>query len=155
MNANLYTILSASIEFCHQFEKKYYTFLKQAGFKQRMRTSRMELAEILAVQIYFHFSGYSNLKTYYKYYGLKEIKSCIQLDKYSQFNQLSNETPFLLDLFLNHALITPLNITLSTLHVCHFAIKKGRILRKYFLRKEAQDTQLFMVCFLDSSSILS
>ena len=47
MNPHLYSILSASIEFCHKFEKDYYTFLKTAGFKQRNRKSRLELAEIL------------------------------------------------------------------------------------------------------------
>ncbi len=104
MNTHLYSILSASIEFCHEFEKKYYTFLKQTGFRQRIRTSRMELAEILTVQIYFHFSGYSNFKNYYKYYALNEFKDCFFLVKYSQFNKLSNETPFLLDLFLKSRL---------------------------------------------------
>jgi len=104
MLEQLYTILSASIEFCHKFEKDYYTFLKTAGFKQRNRKSRLELAEILTIQIYFHFSGYSNFKTYYKYYALKEFQDCFFLVKYSQFNKLSNETPFLLDLFLKSRL---------------------------------------------------
>lgn len=100
MNALLYHILSASIEFCHEFEEKYYTFLKQAGFKQRIRRSKMELAEVLTILIFFHFSGFQHFKAFYTHLVLKHLNKHFFLVSYAQFNKLANELPFLLDLFL-------------------------------------------------------
>jgi len=100
MHEQLYHILSASIEFCHEFEEKYDTFLKEAGFKQRTRKSKMELAEALTIQVYFHFSGYRNFKKYYCNYVQQHLDDCFFLVSYSQFNKVINETPFLIDLFL-------------------------------------------------------
>lgn len=122
MNEQLYLIFSESIEFCHAFENNYYTFLKMAGFKKRLRRSRMELAELLTMQIWFHFSGFKNFKKYYKDYVLKHFKDCFFLVSYAQYNKMANEIPFLLDLFLKSRLKkndSIFFIDATSLAICH------------------------------------
>ena len=124
MQEQLYNILSASIKFCHEFEKKYYTFLKQAGFKQRIRKSKMELAELLTLQIWFHFSGYKNFKIYYNEYVRRHMGDYFFLVSYPQVNKMINEIPFLLDLFLKARLNKTQKvhfIDASSLAVCHLS----------------------------------
>jgi len=127
MQEQLYNILSDSIEFCHTFEAKYYTFLKKAGFKKRIRKSRMELAEILTILIFYHFSGYANFKKYYKNFVLGELKNCFFLVSYSQFNKILCEIPCLLDVFLKSRFnLTSMYhfIDATCLPVCH--IKRAK-----------------------------
>lgn len=122
MNDQMYIILSESIEFCHKFENKYYTFLKQAGFKQRIRRSKMELAEVLTLLICFHLSGFKALKTFYKSYACKHLSNHFFLVSYPQFNKLVNELPFLIDLFLKLRLDKDNKfnfIDATSLPVCH------------------------------------
>lgn len=136
MNEQLYLIFSESIEFCHTFENNYYTFLKAAGFKKRLRRSRMELAELLTIQIWFHFSGFKNFKKYYKDYVLKHFKYSFFLVSYAQYNKMANEIPFLLDLFLKSRLKKKDSIFFidaTSLAVCH----RVRALRNQVFAKQA------------------
>jgi len=134
MQEQLYNILSASIQFCHEFEEKYYTFLKKAGFKQRIRKSKIELAELLTLQIWFHFSGYTNFKRYYNGYVRRHLSNHFFLVSYSQINKMINEVPFLLDLFLKSRLDRTQKtyfIDATSLAVCHpIRAKKNKVFPK-------------------------
>lgn len=100
MQEQLYSIYSASIDFCHEFEEKFYILLKQAGLKKRIRKSKMEVAEMLTIQLYFHISGFSNFKHYYTQHICKYFTDHFFLVSYQQFNKTMNQFTWLLDLFL-------------------------------------------------------
>lgn len=122
MQEQLYTILSASIEFCSDFEEKYYTFLKIAGFRKRIRKSKMELAELLTIQILFHLSSYTCFKQFYEKHVEIVYADCFFLLSYSQVNKMMNDMPFLIDLFLKTRLKRSGKhyfIDSTSLAVCH------------------------------------
>lgn len=122
MQEQLYTILSASIQFCSDFEEKYYTFLKTAGFRKRIRKSKMELAELLTIQILFHLSSYTCFKQFYEKHVEVVYRDCFFLVSYSQVNKMMNDIPFLIDLFLKTRLQRSEKyyfIDSTSLAVCH------------------------------------
>ena len=102
MYEQLYEIYTDSFDFCRKFEDRFNSFLKKSGIKQRNRKSRLELCELLTIQIWFYHSRYRDFKSYYNHYVLKEFKDCFFLVKYSQFVKLINQTPFLLELFMRY-----------------------------------------------------
>ena len=94
MYEQLYEIYTDSFDFCRKFEDRFNSFLKKSGIKQRNRKSRLELCELLTIQIWFYHSRYRDFKSYYNHYVLREFKDCFFLVKYSQFLKLINQAHF-------------------------------------------------------------
>lgn len=55
-------------DFCRQFEPVFSQKLMAEKPKQRRRTERMSLSEVMTIVVYFHTSGYRNFKQYYLEY---------------------------------------------------------------------------------------
>ncbi len=122
MYKQLYEIYNDCFNFCLDHEDKFNAFLKKSGSQQRIKKSRLELCELLLIQIWFPFSKYKDFKSYYKYYVSREFKDYFFLVSYPQVVKLMNKTPFLLKMFLNHKLKKGgkyFLIDSTSLSVCH------------------------------------
>lgn len=53
-------------EFCKEYEPQWQQSLLDNGLRQRRKGSRLSLAEILTIIVYFHVSGYRMFKWYYE-----------------------------------------------------------------------------------------
>ena len=53
-------------EFCKEYEPQWQQSLLDSGLRQRRRHSRLSLAEILTIIVFFHTSGYRMFKWYYE-----------------------------------------------------------------------------------------
>lgn len=52
-------------EFCQRFLPTWHRQLLTDGTRQRRRTSRLTLSEIMTILVYFHQSQYRNFKAFY------------------------------------------------------------------------------------------
>jgi hypothetical protein len=52
-------------DFCRLFLPAWHRQLLTGGTRQRKRTSRLTLGEIMTILIYFHQSQYRNFKAFY------------------------------------------------------------------------------------------
>lgn len=66
----LVTLFYLIDEFCKEYEPAWQQSLLDSGIRQRRSRSRLSLAEILTIIIFFHTSGYRMFKWYYE----KEIQ---------------------------------------------------------------------------------
>jgi len=62
----LVTLFYLIDEFCKDYEPQWQQSLLDSGIRQRCTASRLSLAEILTIAIYFHLSGYRMFKWYYE-----------------------------------------------------------------------------------------
>ncbi|MGB3024172.1 MAG: IS982 family transposase [Candidatus Saccharimonadales bacterium] len=78
-------------EFCMEYEPHWQRSLVESGVRQRRRTSRLSLSEILTIIVFFHTSGYRMFKWYYEreLLGTGFVASCFpQAVSYNQFLEL-------------------------------------------------------------------
>lgn len=62
----LVTLFYLIDEFCKDYEPQWQKSLLDSALKQRRTVSRLSLAEILTITVYFHLSGYRMFKWYYE-----------------------------------------------------------------------------------------
>ena len=57
-------------DFCNQFSVSYNQYLLDKGQKQRLRSTRMSLSEMMTIVVYQHHraGGYRDFKSYYEHY---------------------------------------------------------------------------------------
>ena len=92
--------------------------------KKGNRTSKMRLSEVIAISIYYHFSGYKTFKDYYTKGIQGEFKKCFpKLVSYNRFLELRKEAAFPISIFsimMNSAKCTGISFVDSfPLPVCH------------------------------------
>ena len=52
-------------DFCRRFEPQWRSHRLAAGPRQRQRSGTLSLSEVMTIVVWFHCSGYRNLKTFY------------------------------------------------------------------------------------------
>ena len=90
----LVTLFYLIDEFCKEYEPLWQQSLLDSGLRQRRRTSRLALSEILTIAIYFHLSGYRMFKWYYEQelLGSGFVASCFpKAVSYTRFLELMSE----------------------------------------------------------------
>lgn len=95
----LVTLFYLIDEFCKEYEPQWQQSLLDSGLRQRRTTSRLSLAEILTIVVYFHSSGYRMFKWYYEQevLGSGFVASCFpEAVSYTRFLELmsSSLVPF-------------------------------------------------------------
>jgi hypothetical protein len=81
-------------EFCKEYEPQWQQSLLDSGLKQRRTTSRLSLAEVLTILVYFHRSGYRMFKWYYEREVLSDgfVASCFPTAvSYTRFLELETD----------------------------------------------------------------
>ena len=110
-------------DFCRVFEPAWQHRLLSEGVRQRCRSTRLSLSEMMTIMIYFHQSRYRDFKTYYTQYVMVHLPAEFpQLVSYQRFVELMPRTlvPLLAYFHTCKGRCTGISFVDSTpLAVCH------------------------------------
>lgn len=122
----LVTIFCHIDDFYKEFEKELEKRLLRCppGKKKRLRKKKLSPVEVMAIIVYFPYSGYKTFKTYYKKHVCVHLKDAFnELPSYNRFIELKQEVIFplmLLAKLLTRDKCTGKSFVDSTaLKVCH------------------------------------
>lgn len=98
---DIVTIFCEIDDFCIAFEPEFRRKLLADKGRQRRRTMKMKLSEVMTIIVYFHSSGYRNFKTYY----LEQVQKTMtgefpDLVSYNRFVELMTEAVVPLAVYL-------------------------------------------------------
>jgi hypothetical protein len=110
-------------EFCKEFEPKWRAERVASGPRQRNRTYRLSLSEILTIMVHFHQSHHRNFKHYYLDYVRTQLAGDFPcLLSYSRFVEVMSEMTVPMVTLLVSLLAAPTTanyIDSTKLAVCH------------------------------------
>lgn len=110
-------------DFCQAFEPVFKQRVLAEKPKQRNRPSRLSLAEVMTIIVYFHSSGYRNFKQYYLEYVNRHLKTEFPaLVSYNRFVELMKEAVVPLSVYLENCKGEVSGIAFvdsTSLAVCH------------------------------------
>lgn len=122
---NQLTEIFVSVDDFHkQFNQEVKKFQLSAGTKIRNRSFTMSVSEVMTIMIFFHLSGFRNLKHFYLFYVKKHLQSEFpKTVSYNRFVELAQTALLPLTIYLNTQKLgqcTGISFIDSTpLHVCH------------------------------------
>lgn len=128
-------------EFCKELEKQV-KFFKFPANRLRQRSYALTLSEIIAINIYYSFSGYKNFKDYYCNHVLVSLNSDFKnLVSYNRFVELQQKAYFPLMLFFKTFCLRQYKCTgisfidSFSLKVCHNRrISSHKVFKKFARR---------------------
>jgi hypothetical protein len=122
-NMELVALFYLIDEFCKSFEPVWRAEQKASGERQRARSWRLSLSEILTIVIHFHQSNHRNFKHYYLDYVCTQLRGDFpRLLSYNRFVEIMSETTIPMVKLLVSLLSAPTianYIDSTKLVVCH------------------------------------
>ena len=83
-------------DFCTVFEPIWHRQLLTAGFRQRHRSGRLALSEVMTLMIHFHQSAYRDFKHYYEHHVKVRLRAAFpKLVSYTRFVELIPQCAYL------------------------------------------------------------
>lgn len=100
---NIVTLFCRIDDFCQIFEPAFRQKLLAEKPKQRVRSTRLSLSEVMTIIVYFHTSGYRNFKQYYLEYVQTHLRAEFPAQvSYNRFVELMKEAVVPLAVFLEN-----------------------------------------------------
>ena len=110
-------------DFCKEFIPNWKKTMLEQG-KKRFKKSKLTLAEIMTIQVLFHYSNYRTFKHFYLYYLSQHLDSYFpNLVSYNRMVELQKASSFPLMAYLKSECLSPCTgisfIDSTPLRVCH------------------------------------
>jgi len=135
----LTTIFCETDDFCKNFQKQFKVNLLSNGDSRRNRSFSMTLSEIMAIIIFFPYSGYKTFKDYYEKHVMVNMKADFPgLVSYTRFLELKQKCFFALLIFATSRCGKCTGISFIdsfSLEVCHIKREHSNKVFQNFAKK--------------------
>lgn len=126
---DLTTIFYHSDNFCNSFEKEFNIKVLTTGLVKAKKECCLSLAEVMAIVVYYHKSGYKTFKDYYT--RSHELKSGFPaMPSYNRFIELQQKIIVPLNIFLQ--ILISQNVCTGTSFIDSFALPVCHVKRASF-----------------------